>query len=111
MLAPFRLVRLVLYGFFTVSATVGLVIALSQLAGGLADVPDALPLKGTLEVGCPCFASLSITVGFVRLNPHCVPGYLYLKDGKGVCAPCTAPFPRCVWSGRILMEGFQICRE
>lgn len=48
-LAPFRLVRLVLYGFFTVSATVGLVIALTQLAGGLADAPNALPLKGTIE--------------------------------------------------------------
>jgi len=48
-LAPFRLVRLVLYGFFTVSATVGLVIALSQLAGRLADAPNALPLKGTVE--------------------------------------------------------------
>jgi len=54
-LAPFRLVRLVLYGFFTVSATVGLVIALSQLAGRLADAPNALPLKGTVEVRpSPC---------------------------------------------------------
>jgi hypothetical protein len=50
-LAPFRLVRLVLFGFFTVSATVGLVIALSQLAGGLANAPNALPLQGTIEVG------------------------------------------------------------
>lgn len=45
-----RLVRLVLYGFFVISATVGLVIALAQLPGGLANAPGALPTQGTLEV-------------------------------------------------------------
>lgn len=45
-----RLVRLVLYGFFVISASVGLVIALAQLPAGLANAPGALPTKGTLEV-------------------------------------------------------------
>lgn len=39
-----------LYGFFVISASVGLVIALAQLPGGLADAPGALPTQGTLEV-------------------------------------------------------------
>ena len=61
--------RLVLYGFFTVSASVGLVIALAQLPGGLANAPGALPTKGTLEVRLGSSSLLTISC-FSYLGSH-----------------------------------------
>ncbi|CAM9161184.1 unnamed protein product [Phaeothamnion confervicola] len=46
--APFRKVRLFLYGGFAFSAFIGGLTALSQLAAAVADRPDSLPLKDCL---------------------------------------------------------------
>ena len=39
-----------LYGFFTLSASIALAIALTQLVAAIAKAPNALPLEGTLQV-------------------------------------------------------------
>lgn len=45
-----RTLRLVMFGFFAVSASIGGVIALSQLTAALAHAPGALPLEQVAEV-------------------------------------------------------------
>ncbi|KAK9817814.1 hypothetical protein WJX72_002596 [[Myrmecia] bisecta] len=47
--APFRSLRLVFYGFNTVSATVAFVITMTQLAGALGHAPNALPLNDVVQ--------------------------------------------------------------
>ena len=45
-----RLVRLVFYGFFTVSASISLLFAIVQLLPGLANKPTAMPVQESLQV-------------------------------------------------------------
>lgn len=45
--APFRVIRLVFYGFFVISASIASLIATTQTIGALAGAPNAMPLQDT----------------------------------------------------------------
>ena len=54
-----RVVRFTLYGTACISATLAFGFACTQLAAGLANVPNSIPVKQSLEVCVPptCFVS------------------------------------------------------
>lgn len=58
--APFRVLRLVFYGFFVISASIASLIATTQTIGALAGAPNAMPLQDTAT-------SLAIDLGAAAL--------------------------------------------
>jgi hypothetical protein len=77
--APWRSLRLVLYGFSVASAGMGTLISIPQLIGALGGAPGALAVDTVLQ-------NIAINVGAVSIF-----GFLFSKDWA---VSCTASSPK-----------------
>ncbi|CAK0757207.1 hypothetical protein CVIRNUC_002521 [Coccomyxa viridis] len=71
--APFRALRLVFFGFFTLSASIGAAIAITQVIGAIGNAPGALPLTDVAT-------SLAIDLGAVALFAFLLRNDLKARD-------------------------------
>ena len=91
-----RVVRLVFFGFFTVSASVSLVFAIVQLLPGLANKASAMPVQDSLQVHSLPIYNRKSFVWLVQVPHTSVCRWTSLQIKKAII--CSWNFSSLVWA-------------